>query len=172
MNVKGTIIKLAICLVLVWAGWQLTDKGLSSVSKEEMANYEQLCKGSVKTVGKLKETFEKTTIKIVKGFKGSDIYTFNYVYIAGGALYEGHYTTNNMATKEEVNVWYDPQHPEVHSHDEPCKQLEWYKKRDHPRWWAWVGIPMLLIGGGTLYASFKSFVRSLFQSKPKPPAGR
>jgi len=165
MNIKGTVIKAAIYLVLAWAGWQLTDKGLSSASKEDMAMYEQLCKSHVKTVGLVEEKFEQTNIKVVKGSKGTDIYTFNYIYLVAGAQYTGHYTTNNMPVKWEVNVWYDPQHPEVHSDTEPCERLAWYKKRDYPRWWAWIGIPMLLIGGGSLYALFKSFLRSLFRSK-------
>lgn len=167
MNVKNTIIKMVICLVLAWAGWQLTDKGLSSVSKKELAEYEQLCKHADKTTGKIDEQYEQTTIKIIKGAKASSIYTFNYVYTVNNADYKGQFTINHLPAKWEVDVWYDPANPAVHSEREPCERFNWYKKRDYPRWLAWIGIPLLLIGGGTLFSTFKSFLRYLVAPKPR-----
>ncbi|QHS59161.1 hypothetical protein [Chitinophaga agri] len=164
---KNTLIKIAICIVLTWAGWQLTDKGMSGASKEERLKYEQLCKRSVKTIGKIDEQYEQTNIKLIKGSKGADIYTFNYVYTVDNTDYKGHFTINHLPAKWETDVWYDPTNPSLHAESEPCERMEWYKKRDYPSWWAWIGIPLLLIGAGTLYSTLKSLLKSLLAPKPR-----
>ncbi|ACU59968.1 hypothetical protein [Chitinophaga pinensis] len=166
MNLKAIIIKVAIGLALTLAGWQLTDKGLSYPSEKDAAMYAQLCKNSVKTKGRISEDYTTTKIAL-KGTNGTNMNTFKYVYTVNGQDYNGQFTVNIVPSYKELDVWYDPNDPTVHFHRDPCKQVDYYKDKKYPRWFAFLGIPMLLIGAGMLYSMFKNGMRSLFT-----PAGR
>ncbi len=167
MNLKGTIIKVIICLVLTWAGWQLSDMGLTSPSKKNKTMYEQLCKNGLKTKGRIADDYEHSTLKLIRGSKATDMNTFKYVYTVNGRDYHDKFTVNTMPKGKEIDVWYDPNDPTVHFTHNPCAQLEYYKGKDHPLWYAFIGVPMLLVGAGTLYSMFKNGLRSLFTPKSR-----
>lgn len=158
---KGTIIKVLIGIALTWAGWQLSDMGLSHPSEKDKAMYEQLCKNSVKTKGQIAEDFEQTTLKL-RG-ASTNMNTYKYVYTVNGRNFNGQFTINTLSKAHQIDVWYDPNDPAVHYHRDPCAQLDYYKDKNYPRWLAFIGVPMLLIGAGMLYSMFKNGLRSLFK---------
>jgi hypothetical protein len=160
---KAIIIKVATGLVLTYFGWQLTDKGLSSPSDETLQGYEKLCKNSVKTEGILDSTYTETTFKILKG--STTLNNFTYTYKVNDQTYNGSYSIKGVPQKLTVDVWYDPASPGSHLKGDPCKQFEFSKARKYPGWYAFIGVPMLLIGAGLLYGLFKSGIRSLLGAK-------
>lgn len=162
---KAIIIKVVIGLVFTYFGWQLTDKGLSSPSDETLQGYEKLCNNSVKTVGILDSTYTETTIKILKGSTTYNNFTFTYK--VDDQTYNGSYSIKGVPEKLSVDVWYDPGNPGTHLKGDPCKQFEFSRARQYPGWYPIIGVPMLLIGAGLLYALFKSGIRSLFGPKIK-----
>lgn len=165
MNPKGTIIKVLIGIVLTVAGWQLTDKGLTSPSKENKEMYERLCKSGVKTKGQIADDYEHSTLKLIRGSKGTDMNTFKYVYTVNGRDFHDQFTVNTMPKGKQLNIWYDPNDPTIHCHNDPCVQLDYYKGKDYPLWFAFVGVPMLIIGASMLYGMFKNGLRALFKAR-------
>lgn len=156
------IIKVVIGIALTCAGWKLSDMGLSHPSEKDKAMYEQLCKSSMKTKGLIADDYEQTNLKLVRGTKGTDMNTFKYVYTVNGRDYHGQFTVNIVPKAKQLDVWYDPNDPVVHYHRDPCAQLAYYKDKNYPRWLAFIGVPMLLVGVGMLYGMFKKGLRSLF----------
>jgi len=164
---KRIIFSLIAAAVFTYFGWQLTDKGLSSPSDESLAKYEQLCKSSVKTIGFLDSTYTETTIKVIKGSSGTKMNKFTFTFMADGETQTGSYTTSGMPKNPTVDVWYDPAHPDSYMTNDPCKQFEYSKGKKHPGWYAFVGVPMLLLGAGSLYGMLKRGLKELVSGGKK-----
>jgi hypothetical protein len=64
---RSIAIKLLIGLALLYFGWKLADKGMSSPPAESLAEYQALCNNSVQTTGSLDSTYAQSTLKVVKG---------------------------------------------------------------------------------------------------------
>jgi hypothetical protein len=164
---KRIIFSLIAAVVFTYFGWQLTDKGLSSPSDESLKEYEQLCKRSVKTIGFLDSAYTETTIKIIKGSSGTKMNKFTFTFMVDGETHTGSYTTSGMPKKPIVDVWYDPSNPSSYITNDPCAQYEYSKGKKHPRWYAILGVPMLLLGAGSLYSMLKRGLKGMMSGGKK-----
>jgi hypothetical protein len=158
---KKILILAIVCVALIYFGWKLTDRGLSSPSDSTIAQSENLCKHGVKTVGVVDDSYTESTIKVIKGSSGMKMNKFTFTYAANGTLHHSTFTTNVVAKESEIDVWYDPNNPDNYVRYEPCAQLEAYKAKKHSVWNAIAGVPMLLIGLGLITTVLKSFIKQL-----------
>jgi hypothetical protein len=166
-DIKKTLIKIAIGIILAVAGWNIASLGDDYISEETLKESETFCKNaSTTTIGFLDSTYTETTVTVMK--LKTKMYTFGYHFKANEASFQGTYTSNILKNNGFVKVWYDKNNPASNTSSDPCISYEYNKTKKfsaYKDYYYVVGLVMLLIGIGLLYSSVVNLVRGLFFPK-------
>ncbi len=167
-KMKNYLIKIAVGLLLIYAGWKITDSGDQRISQEDFNAKQEHCKNASTTAGFLRDSAQEITMKI--GKIKSKMYEYQYDYFVNGQKYVVKNTTNITTPPDSVTVWYHQGDVANASTTNPCRELETYMKEKtigSKMWFYILGIPMILIGLGLAWGNFKEMIVTAVRGKKK-----
>lgn len=157
---KSVGIKIISGIVLGLIGLFLVNLSTNSTSEETIQKYEGLCKNIAKTVAYYDSTYSVLKVSVAK------VATIKFKYVVNNNFYNGEQVVpaSEAPTDPVVEIWYDSQNPASYSIEEPCAQLDLYKKKHKlpSNWLFFGGALFVLIGISRVYSALIHFLRGVF----------
>ena len=165
---KKELITIAIGVILLFGGAKIAAKGDEIVSKETIQELQNLCENADTIQGKLRGTYEITTVKIAN--VKTEMYRFSYDFSINGTIYSTTYTTNQTSSKDYIPIWYNKSNPNINSTRNPCIELEKTKKENtigNSAYYYIGGVLFIIMGIGFVWMSIIKIFRKIFKALKK-----
>ena len=163
---KPFFIKVAIGIVLVLSGWKIAEHGDKVLSKKRLQEYKDLCDNSATTFGFPQDSVSVLTFKLKS--TRTETYTIGYAFNVSDRQYVSSITSNVLAVKDSVRIWYDKKNPASNSTSDPCVNLQNILKiKSTGSQWPYylIGVLMILFGASLAWGTIKNKIRAATKSK-------